>query len=261
MKAFIMAAGAGTRLMRVSQNQPKCLLKMGGRTLITRMLDQLESRGITDVTVITGYKAELVRREVGSRARFIDNPFYHVTNSIASLWFARDLLEGDAIFTNADLFFEPALLDVLLANPRDRVMLCDTTRIVDADYRFTLMGDRLVGYGKDIPVERTHAEYVGMAKVAASFMPAFRRRLIEMIESQQAGKWWEDVLYSFIPEGQPVWTRNVAGIFWGEVDYVEDYDRIVAWVNAHRGDGEPLYPSAADLLGPDVAGPAPLVVS
>lgn len=259
MKAFIMAAGVGSRLVRVSQNQPKCLLKMGGRTLISRMLDVLASRGITDVTVITGYRADLVRKEVGNRATFVHNPFYQVTNSIASLWFARERLSGDAIFTNADLFFEPAMLDELLADRRDRVMLADSTRIVDADYRFTLDGDRLVGYGKDIPVEKTDAEYVGMAKVSAAFMPAFRNRLVDLVEGQQAGKWWEDVLYSFIPDGLPVWTRDVAGIFWGEVDYIEDYDRIVSWVNAHRTAGEPLYPLAGDVK--DAPGAVSVVAS
>lgn len=251
MKAFIMAAGVGSRLVRVAQNRPKCLLKMGGKTLISRMLDVLESRGITDVTLITGYKADLVRKEVGSRARFIHNPFFHVTNSIASLWFARDLLEGDAIVTNGDLFFEEALLDELLADTRDRVMLCDSTRIVDADYRFSLDGDRIVRYGKDIPVEETHCEYVGMAKIAASFMPRFRKRLIDLVEEQQAGKWWEDVLYSFVAEGLPVWVRDIAGVFWGEVDYVEDYDRIVRWANEHlRRKGEAPIPYAAEIAAP-----------
>lgn len=247
MKAFILAAGVGSRLVRVAQNRPKCLLTIGGRTLMSRMLDLLASRGIRDITVITGFRADLVRQEVGDRARLIHNPFFHVTNSIASLWFAREYLEGDALITNGDLFFEPALLDELLSDPRERVMLCDSTRIVDADYRFTLNHDRIVASGKDIPVERTNAEYVGQARIAASFMPAFRRRLLELIEAQKSGLWWEDVLYSFIPDGVPVFARDVAGIFWGEVDYVEDYDRIVRWVNAHRAVGEAPCPTAAEL--------------
>ncbi len=238
MKAFILAAGVGSRLVRVAQNRPKCLLTIGGQTLMSRMLDLLQSRGIRDITVITGYRADLVRREVGDRARLVHNPFFHVTNSIASLWFAREHLEGDAVVTNGDLFFEPALLDELLADPRDRVMLCDSTRIVDADYRFTLDGDRIVAFGKDLPVEQTSAEYVGQARIAAAAMPAFRRRLEALIAAQKAGMWWEDVLYSFIPEGTPIFARDVAGVFWGEVDYVEDYDRIVRWVNARRAAGE-----------------------
>lgn len=247
MKAFILAAGVGSRLVRVAQNRPKCLLNIGGRTLMSRMLDLLESRGIRDITVITGFRADLVRKEVGDRARLVHNPFFHVTNSIASLWFAREHLEGDALITNGDLFFEPALLDELLSDPRDRVMLCDSTRIVDADYRFTLDGNRIVAYGKDLPVERTSAEYVGQARIGAAFMPAFCHRLEDLIAAQQSGMWWEDVLYSFIPEGVPVYARDVAGVFWGEVDYVEDYDRIVRWVNAHRTAGEAAWPTAAEM--------------
>lgn len=248
MKAFILAAGVGSRLVRVAQNRPKCLLTIGGQTLMGRMLDLFRSRGIRDITVITGFRADLVRREVGDRARLVHNPFFHVTNSIASLWFARDHLDGDALITNGDLFFEPALLDELLADPRDRVMLCDSTRIEHADYRFTLDRDRIVAFGKDLPVERTSAEYVGQARIRAAFMPAFRRRLVELIETQRCGIWWEDVLYSFIPEGMPVFARDVAGVFWGEVDYVEDYDRIVRWVNAHRAAGEAPYPTAAEVV-------------
>ncbi len=247
MRAFILAAGVGSRLVRVAQNRPKCLLNIGGQTLMSRMLDLLQSRGIRDITVITGFRADLVQREVGDRARLVHNPFFHVTNSIASLWFAREHLEGDALITNGDLFFEPALLDEILADPRDRVMLCDSTRVVDADYRFTLDGDHIVGFGKDLPVERTSAEYVGQARIGASFMPAFRRRLEEMVGTQKSGMWWEDVLYSFIPEGVPIFARDVAGIFWGEVDYVEDYDRIVRWVNAHRAAGEAPWPTASEM--------------
>src|SRR4051812_28387343 len=110
MRAFIMAAGVGSRLAAFSQQKPKCLLQIGGQTLLSRMLDVFASRGITDVTVVTGHRADLVRHEVGNRARCIHNPSYLSTNSIGSLWCARDLLEGDVLVTNGDLFHEEALL-------------------------------------------------------------------------------------------------------------------------------------------------------
>jgi choline kinase len=229
-----MAAGVGSRLFALSQRRPKCLLKVGSQTLLSRMLDLFESRGITDVTVVTGHQADLVRQEVGNRARCIHNPSFLSTNSIASLWCARDLLEGDVLVTNGDLFYEEALLDRLLSDPRDRVLSSDTSRVEDADYRFTLDGDRIVAYGKDIPVERTDAEYVGMAKIGATFLPTFRNRLSSMVLAQQCNHWWEDALYSMIPEGVPIYSHDVAGIFWGEVDYVKDYERLQTWARAHR---------------------------
>jgi L-glutamine-phosphate cytidylyltransferase len=234
MRAFIMAAGVGSRLAALSQQRPKCLLEIGGQTLLSRMLDLFESRGITDVTVVTGHRADLVRHEVGDRARTVHNASYLSTNSIASLDCARDLLEGDVLVTNGDLFYEEALLDRLLADPRDRVLVSDTSRIEDADYRFTLDGDRIVGYGKNIPVERTDAEYVGLAKIGATFVPAFRQRLTSMVSAGQCHHWWEDALYSMIPEGVPIYAHDVAGIFWGEVDYVKDYERLQRWVRVQE---------------------------
>lgn len=230
MRVFILAAGVGTRLSRIAQGKPKCLLRIGEGTLIQQMVSRLRRQGLTDITVITGFRHELIERELGDLVRYRHNPFYHVTNSVASLWFARDLLEGDTLITNGDLFYEEHLLDAIVADQREAVMLVDTSRIKGADYRFRFDGERIVGYGKDIPDAETDGEYVGIACVRASFVPRFKRRLEELIARQETGKWWEDVLYSFIPEGVPIVHRDVAGIFWAEVDYVEDHERILAWI-------------------------------
>ena len=88
MRAIIMAAGVGSRLSAFSRERPKCLLEIGSRTLLSRMLDLFESRGIGDVTVVTGHRADLVEREISGRARCVHNPDYLSTNSIASLWCA-----------------------------------------------------------------------------------------------------------------------------------------------------------------------------
>ncbi len=234
MKVFVLVAGVGTRISRFAQGMPKCLLKVGETSLIRQMVDRMYQHGLRDITLVTGYKNHLIEKELGDRVNYRHNPFFHVTNSISSLWFARDLLEGDALITNGDLYYEDNVLDMMLNEKRDVMMLADKTRIQEADYRFKLDGERIVGYGKDIPNEETDAEYVGMAVIKKSFMPRFKARLEELIARQDSNKWWEDVLYSFIPEGTPIHYRDVGGAFWAEVDYVEDYERIFRWVNQHN---------------------------
>jgi len=229
MRVFILAAGIGTRISRFTQGKPKCLLRVGESTIISCMVASLHRCGLKDITLITGYEHAQIERELGDRVRYLHNPFFHVTNSVASLWFARNLLEGDALFINADLFYEDSFLDSLLDDPREVVMLADSTRIKGADYRFRFEGDRIIGYGKEIPDEQTHGEYVGIALVRAPFMPKFRQQLEDLIGAQETGKWWEDILYSFIPKGVPIHYRDMAGAFWAEVDFVEDYERIMAW--------------------------------
>ena len=230
----ILGAGVGSRLKALTEGRPKCLMRIGEQSLISRMLDQLSSRGLTDITIVTGFRSELVEKEVGGRARIVRNPFYHVTNSIASLWLAREFLVSEAIVANGDVCFNIELLDELIADRRDPVMLCDTSRIATADYRFSLNGDRLIAFGKHIPDDKTDAEYVGMAKITGAFMPHFKRRLEHLVGSQRCDLWWEDVLYSHVSEGVPVYCRDVAGHFWSEIDHAGDWARVTEWVRSGR---------------------------
>jgi len=235
MKIFILAAGIGSRLSRYSQGKPKCLLTAGGKTLIKRLVEQFKTRNIFDITVIVGYKNKLIMEELKDQANYVYNPFYQVTNSIASLWFARNLLEGDIIILNGDLFLDDAVIDAVLDEKRNPVMFSDSSRIMEADYRFKLRDGCVVGYGKDLLPEQTDAEYVGIAKIQSQFTPQFQQRLINLVEKEHYTKWWEDVLYSFTIDGLNIYTKDISGMFWAEVDYVEDYERIQEWVKKYPG--------------------------
>jgi choline kinase len=229
MKAIIMAAGVGSRLKQINGNRPKCLIEADGVSLISRSVALLESRGITDISVITGYKSELVRNELYERVRYIHNPYFEVTNSIASLWLAKELLHDDVILMNADLYYETAVLDMALAQKGSAVMLSDSTRIVDADFRFAVEESRILKTGNTLTNQETDCEYVGIVRIDKSFAQAFRRRLEEMIVAGDFRNWWEGVLYAFIDEGIAISHKDVEGAFWTEVDHVGDYNRLVGW--------------------------------
>ena len=64
-------------------------------------------------------------------------------------------------------------------------------------------------------------------KFGKDFMPTFLARLDEMIATQQHSVWWENILYSMVGTDQPVYVDEMDGLFWAEVDYVEDYERIL----------------------------------
>ena len=99
MKAIIMAAGVGKRLLGLNMNKPKCLLTASGsETLIRRSVNLLVSKGISDITVIVGYKADLIRNELNNDVTYFENPHFLTTNSIMSLWYAKDLLEDRCSF-------------------------------------------------------------------------------------------------------------------------------------------------------------------
>ncbi len=98
----------------------------------------------------------------------------------------------------------------------------------------------MLDHGKDLKPPHITGEYVGIAKLSRAIQPDFLEQLDRMIDRQEHGVWWENVLYSFIGQ-RDIHVKDVAGIFWAEVDYIEDYQRILA----HRGvpfgaDGLPL---------------------
>ncbi len=230
MKAIIMAAGMGSRLQNIIGDKPKSLIIADGETLIARMVRILRSRNVKDITVITGYKEELIHHTLGSQVNYFHNSQFANTNSITSLWQAKELLTGDVILMNADLYVEEQIIDIVLAQNRPVVMLSDSSRIEDADFRFMVDGDRIIKTGNMIENHETDCEYVGIVRIDKSFVAEFKKRLGHMIQQDDSQNWWEGVLYSFINDGMAIYHEDVIGTFWTEVDHIGDYKRLNNWL-------------------------------
>ena len=239
MRAVIMAAGVGSRIQGLIHDKPKCLIQAGTESLIGRSVEMLKRKGIDDISVITGYKSELIRDEIGARVRYFHNPFYQVTNSIASLWLARTLLDEDLILMNADLYFEEEVLDIALDQDEHAVMLSDSTRIDDADFRFGVEGRCIRKTGNKLTNAETDCEYVGIVRIDKSFIGTFKSRLEKMVKARDMNNWWEGVLYSFIEEHMDIFHVDVEGAFWTEVDTPADYSRLKDWTSPEKSMNAP----------------------
>lgn len=237
MKVLIMAAGVGSRISRHLLGQPKCCVDIDGKALIRYTMEMLHKKGLREIAIVTGYQERYIHQALEGLqyARFY-NPFFRVANSVSSVWFARDFLKGgeDVMIMNGDVFMEESLLDEIIAETRSPVMFSDSTRIVGADYRFAWEGDRLLRYGKALTDKETTGEYVGIGKLRGADIELFRQRVIDAVAAEDYDCWWEDIIYRTVGQGDTVFVNDIAGKFWAEVDYIEDYERIRAFVNAHR---------------------------
>ena len=242
-QAILMAAGVGSRLSAYT-SKPKSALSVSGShgqesTIIEHTLAMMGERDIK-VNLVVGYRKDNVKQMLASYPiRYFDNPFYRITNSIASLWFARDaLVEAheagqDVILGNADVFWGVGLMEKVLATDVENMLLADRTRVEVGDYFFNVDDEgTLLAYGKDLAVEQRNCEYVGIGKLRADFIPTFVDHLDKLIWAESYNMWWEDALYRFKDE-TPVHVVDVEGLFWGEVDTIEDYQRIVDFIAAH----------------------------
>ena len=225
-----MAAGIGKRLYALNINKPKCLINIGSTTLIRRSVNLIVSKGISDITVVVGYKSDLIRNELNNDVAYFENPDFHKTNSIKSLWYAKDILEDDVLLLNGDLYYEHDILDYAINQTNPVVMLADSTRIDNADYRFGFSGNQINRFGKHLSNQETDGEYIGIVRIDKSFIKTFKKALEEMITSGKSNIWWEDVLYSFIENNIPIHYFDVAGTFWSEVDTLQDYNYLQNWI-------------------------------
>ena len=233
MKAILLAAGRGTRIARNVEKVPKSTLPVDGVPLIRRSVELLQEEGM-ECVVCTGYEEEKIRQALTGleNITYCYNPFFEVTNSIASLWFAKGELNDDLLVLNADVYFSKEILDQLLEDPRNPVMSIDRSRTKEGDYFFyTSLDGRIEKYGKGLPIEQRTCEYVGMAKIEKSFLPLFMQRMNELVCTGQYNFWWENILYSYADEkNYGIYTADVDGRFWAEIDYFDDYERIIDYV-------------------------------
>lgn len=227
MKALLMAAGKGTRISRYIEGRPKCSVDIGDVKLVEYMIKKLMAYGINEIAMVLGYKYDYLEKILKDYPiKFYYNYFFEVTNSIASTWFAKDFLDDDMVLMNADVYLEDKILDMLFAEKKSPVLFSDEGRKDVADYKLYYEGGELIKYGKELEGKDITGEYVGLARIGKEFLPDFKKRLDELIKAGKCSMWWEDVLYSYVGE-RPIYVENVEGMFWAEVDYIEDYERIL----------------------------------
>lgn len=230
MRAFLLAAGKGTRISKKIPNIPKCTLDIDGAPLILRTVKMLLDHDV-NTTVIVGYREECIRKLLKDLpVTIVYNPFFDVTNSIGSLWMAKEYLaDEDTIIANADVFWSEDLFDYICSQKKDVFMLSDRQRVLDGDYFFETKDGIIKKYGKELTVDERTCEYVGIAYISRSVMPQFRQHLQEKVSSQEHDCWWENVLYDMTEE-RDIYAVDVEGRFWAEIDFIEDYERIIDYV-------------------------------
>ena len=123
MQAVILAAGMGRRLGDLTKNNTKAMVEVNGETLISRLLNQLASKNIQRIIIVTGHGEENLKQHISSHHNnlnisYIHNSLYDQTNNIYSLWLAKELFQqDDTLLIESDLIFDNSIFDILLENP------------------------------------------------------------------------------------------------------------------------------------------------
>ena len=234
MKAIILSAGHGSRLLPLTENCPKCLLPVGNTTILGHQLDALEAGGITETIVVAGFMVGLVEAEIAKhngtmRVTPFFNPFFQVADNLASCWMVREHMNEDFLLINGDTLFEAALLHDVLSSPAQPIQVTiDHKRSYDSDdMKVTLDGRRLLAIGKSLPVSEVDAESIGFLRFMGQGPELFRTKLEQMMRTQEGVcAWFLKAIDVLADSTGQVGTLSVDGRRWMEVDTIEDFHSI-----------------------------------
>ena len=224
MTYILLAAGKGSRLHPLTLKYPKSLYKLDkDTTILKRMVDLIKKNDKTArVVVVTGFMSNRLKSEIEG-VIFVENPFYEVTNSIASLWFAKDYLEDDNItIINGDIVMEEAAIENIICKRTDKPLVCIDSSIKNSgDYNVQVSEDKILVMSKEL--EEYYGEYAGVAKMDRGSSLLLKESIITMVESGMYDQWYENAIVQMIfNEGFQLYYQDIRDYKWTEVDCVGD---------------------------------------
>lgn len=224
MRYIFLVAGKGTRLQPLTLSHPKSMFKLDkDTTLIQRMvclIQKLDSQA--DIIVVTGHMRRSIEKELKG-VTFVHNPFYEVTNSIASLWFAREYLETDhVVLIDGDIVMSEELMRDIVCMPVEApLVLLDSSIKTDGDYNVEVSGNRVLVMSKEL--SSYYGEYAGITKLDRNAAMLMKNEMEIMVEEGSYNQWYEDVLVQLIFKNDfRLYYKDIADYDWTEVDCVSD---------------------------------------
>jgi choline kinase len=224
-RAIILAAGIGARMGPLTADRPKAMLEVGGRMLIDRALDALAPFGLVDARLVVGHQHHRLRDHLRTRVRFIENTRYRDTNSLYSLWLARDALVKGALIMNSDVLVSHELVARLIEAPVEDAVLIDTgSTLGNEEMKVKTWQGFAIDFGKELSPQQAAGENVGLLK----FGPQGARRLVRHLDALiGAGHLnaWAPLAFRAVAQEWPLHAITTDGLPWTEIDFPEDLDR------------------------------------
>lgn len=237
--AVIPAAGMATRLRPLTDNTPKCLLKVGDKALLGRALDALTANGIHEAVIVTGYLSHMIEEYVKQfypdfKVHFVHNPRFENTNNIYSLYLSKPFASGrDILLLDSDILFDPEIIRRLLQCPDSEALALERHPLGDEEIKITVDANGLVNaISKTISPSAALGESTGLEKMGAKYTQALFSTLDEMILNEgQDNVFYEKAFERLIANGLSFRPVDITGLMAMELDTVDDFRRAEAMIN------------------------------
>ncbi len=230
MKAILLAAGMASRLRPLTNNTPKCLLKIGERSLLQRSIDALISNGIKEIVIVTGYLHNQIEDFVKQQypnvnISFIHNEVYDSTNNIYSLWLARPKADGEEILLlDSDLLYDPEIITRILSTNAENVLTLIRHNLGEEEMKVVTDSSVIKEISKTCSPSDAIGESLGIEKMGKSYTSALYKELEPMMNQEHLENvFYEKAFERLIPKGHTFKILDVTDLFSCELDTVEDF--------------------------------------
>lgn len=227
MKAILLAAGVGRRIGGAVEGRPKCLLTLGGRSLIERLVSALAAAGVRETVIVTGYRAELIQQALGAEhrgmpLRYALNPEF-TKGAILSLWAARDAFDDDVLVMDADVLCGDDMIQRLVRSPHRNCFLLDGRVEGSGEEQMLMARDgRVYDIARNKkPGYDTYGESVGFLKVGRADAPGLLAALRACLDAGRDRIEHEEAYPTFMRD-HVVGYERVDDLPWMEIDFPED---------------------------------------
>ena len=234
MRAVILAAGVASRLRPLTDRTPKCLLRIGERTILGHTLENLRNAGLTDLVLVTGYRAEQIRDFVAAEyadltVTYVHNPLYESTNNIYSLWLTRDLVAGGGILLlDSDILFDWRILPLLASSGAQSSLAVRHDRALGEEEIKVKTNARglITAIGKDVNPAEAIGESIGIERFRPDFVDVLFPVLEGMIcEEKRVSVFYEAAFQRAIERGAELVPVDVGSHRCIEIDTADDLER------------------------------------
>ena len=228
MKALILAAGIGSRLLPITNEIPKSLVEVNGVPILYKQIKNLQKNEITDIIIVSGYKSEVLMD-------FIDKNFKNITiiqstdfintNNMYSAYLARDLLYGEEfLLMNADVFFDEQIVTDLLNNPHGDLIATDVGSYNEESMKVIEKGGRIVDISKQITEDEALGNSIDVYKFSSEGGKEYFKACKKYIEEQGEFQLWSEVALKDALDKADFRPAPIKGR-WMEIDNMDDLEK------------------------------------
>lgn len=225
MYCIILAAGIGKRLLPDTKDKPKCLLRVGNKSIIEYQIQFLKKFGFDKIVIVTGHGAEIVRKVCGNNITYVHNKDYNITNSLYSLHLAKEYTKNGCLIFNSDVLFHPKILGTLINAPYDDCLMIDFKQNLGEEEMKVITENSIIReISKDIDPEEAEGENLGLIKLGSKGARLVFKEAERLINNGTLNA-WVPFVFNSLCKSYDFYAIGIEDFPWIEIDYHHDFKK------------------------------------